>query len=1025
LPEPKAQRQQAVHDLLHGLKGLEPLKKLFWSELNYDRVNQPLSRRGWKEGVAGLLADDPVLFASGADAFHVIYARLASDKLLIGDERPVVSRLLQEHPYALFVFSNSRQENFHFLNVKYDDDTQKRRLFRRITVGPFEQLRTASERITLLDLADVSQDLFGLSPLAIQERHDQAFDVEPVTKEFFHEYRRIFEEVEEAITGFGRDKDRKRLYTQRLFNRLMFIAFIQKKGWLKYNGDADYLAALWKAHLKDDSVSDKNFYRDRLKRLFFDGLNTTNEVNRIGINRGGFLKTLIGDVPYLNGGLFEDDEDDNDENIKVPDKATGSILKSLFAKFNFTVTESTPLDVEVAVDPEMLGRIFEELVTGRHESGSYYTPKPIVSFMCREALKGYLGTNAASESKEAIERFVEKHEPDDLRNAESVLDALRRVKVCDPACGSGAYLLGMLHELLDLRAALFQSRRLDSLSVYQRKLEIIQTNVYGVDIDQFAVNIARLRLWLSLAVDFEGVKPEPLPNLDYKVESGDSLLGPSPTGGLEMDFRKPLIEDFLVLKSEYLTAHHSHKKVLKEKIDKLKADIASFGSHKRSEGFDWIVEFAEVFISKGFDVVLANPPYVRADAQFKHLEPEPREAAIAKWKHYRQELVNSDQFETLKEKWDLYIPFLERTFQMLKPSGMMTYIIPDSYNSNKYSEASHDLFLREATIHRIDFCSGVNIFNAGVHNTILFFRKQFGGASIPRRVLHTAPDVEQFLADYQILPSCSQLEMGPSLFKPQERIGATRFDHVVLWRICYISKGMALHAHEEKAPGEFKAEDLISSRRDARHPKQYVEGKDIERWATNPTKFLEYETSRSPKKLSRPTFPELFEVPTKLISMDIAAERTVVTLDKSEVFHNHSAWSFVPWHLLKGVKNRSIKKTAVYRSEVKAATMPAITRDDLEKISLSFTAEYLVAVMNSSFAQQWLSAERRNKLHLYPDDWKQLPIPVASKDEQKMMVGLVTKLCASIQSGAKSEEISSIEAKIDAAVNDVIRRTSK
>ena len=104
-------------------------------------------------------------------------------------------------------------------------------------------------------------------------------------------------------------------------------------------------------------------------------------------------------MPYLNGGLFEDDEDDNDENIKVPDKSTGAILNSLFAKFNFTVTESTPFDVEVAVDPEMLGRIFEKLVTGRHESGSYYTPKPIVSFMCREALKGYLETNAAGESK--------------------------------------------------------------------------------------------------------------------------------------------------------------------------------------------------------------------------------------------------------------------------------------------------------------------------------------------------------------------------------------------------------------------------------------------------------------------------------------------------------------------------------------------------------------------------------------------------------------------------------------------------
>jgi len=114
----------------------------------------------------------------------------------------------------------------------------------------------------------------------------------------------------------------------------------------------------------------------------------------------------------------------------------------------------------------------------------------------------------------------------------------------------------------------------------------------------------------------------------------------------------------------------------------------------------------------------------------------------------------------MKEKWDLYIPFLERTFQMLKPNGMMTYIIPDAYNSNKYSEASHDLFLREATIRRIDFCSGIDIFDAGVHNTILFFSKQFGGASIPLRVLHSAPDVEQFFTDYQILPSRSQREMG-------------------------------------------------------------------------------------------------------------------------------------------------------------------------------------------------------------------------------------------------------------------------
>jgi type I restriction-modification system DNA methylase subunit len=667
LTEPNLERQQSVLNLLHQFKGTEPLKQLFWSELNYERVNTHLSRRGWTDAVAGGLADDPLLLASGANDFHVIYSRLSSDKLLMGLERPVVSKLLKDHPYALFLFSNSTQDQFHFLNVKYDDDVQKRRLFRRITVGPNERLRTASERIALLDLSDISPNLFGLSPLAVQQRHDQAFDVEPVTKEFFSQYHRIFEEVEESITGFGRDKERRHLFTQRLFNRLMFIAFIEKKGWLKLNGNSDYLTALWKAHLKDDSVSDKNFYRDRLKSLFFLGLNTSNEVNIIGINRGGGLRDLIGDVPYLNGGLFEEDEDDKNADIKVSDKAIGTVLNGLFAKFNFTVTESTPLDVEVAVDPEMLGKIFEELVTGRHETGAYYTPKPIVSFMCREALKGYLEAHTPTESKTAVERFVEKHEPDELRNAESVLDALRKVKVCDPACGSGAYLLGMLHELLDLRSALFQSKKLDPKSVYDRKLEIIHTNIYGVDIDPFVINIARLRLWLSLAVDFEGMEPEPLPNLDYKVEIGDSLLGLNPSGGLEMGFRKQLIDEFLTAKAEFLTAHHSRKGEIRKRVEKLKSDIASFGNHNKQQGFDWTVEFAEVFLHGGFDITIANPPYVRMEL-FKDIKP----------------ILRTNYPSVHAERSDLYCYFYARGMEILRPHGMFVFISPNKWFRSAY-----------------------------------------------------------------------------------------------------------------------------------------------------------------------------------------------------------------------------------------------------------------------------------------------------------------------------------------------------
>jgi hypothetical protein len=247
---------------------------------------------------------------------------------------------------------------------------EKRKLFRRVTVGPNEKMRTASQVIAQLDLESVSPNLFALSPLTIQERHDHAFDVEPVTEEFYRTYHSTFDTVKTLVRGFKQD-ERKHLFTQRLFNRLMFIAFIQKKGWLQFGGkqNSDYLAALW-ADYKKNGDKRMGFYHERLYNLFFHGLGAQDEVGVININRGGVFADVIGKVPYLNGGLFEEDDDDKDGGIKVPDEALQAILHDLFDRFNFTVTEATPLDVEVAVDPEMLGKVFEELVTGRHETGS-------------------------------------------------------------------------------------------------------------------------------------------------------------------------------------------------------------------------------------------------------------------------------------------------------------------------------------------------------------------------------------------------------------------------------------------------------------------------------------------------------------------------------------------------------------------------------------------------------------------------------------------------------------------------------
>ncbi len=712
--------QQRVYDLLHQMSdsGLKAAKQLFWTELNYERANKPLSRRRWPDRAREVLAADPLILAEHDD-FHVLYAPLAEKQrgrafpLSLMAERLVVNQLLKDHPYALFVFSDTDERHWHLVNVRYDPEIAGRRLFRRIAIGPHERLRTASERIAMLDLATISPDLFGLSPLAIQQRHDEAFDVEAVTREFFRVYRNVFERLEGRIEGL--QGDARRLFAQKFFNRLMFIIFLERKGWLSFDHQRDYLRALWEDHRRQTDETD-NFYRHRLKLLFFSGLNTPHQVNVVGIRRDGFLQTRIGHVPYLNGGLFEEEEDDRNQAITVPDQTVGQALDELFYHFNFTVTESTPLDMEVAVDPEMLGKIFEELVTGRHETGSYYTPKTVVAFMGREALKGYLQSACSRDSVPAIAAFVDERDPVGLRNAEAVLEALRRVTVCDPACGSGAYLLGMLHELLELRTCLFNTRGLDALTTYQRKLEIIQRNLYGVDIDPFAVNIARLRLWLSLMVDFEGDDPPPLPNLDFKIEVGDSLTAPDPSGGLQPDFHHRQIEEYFRLKTDYLMAHGHEKLALRQKIDDLRAEIAAWvHSGGGSEGFDWAVEFAEVFAPPldgggrgGFDIVLANPPYVRQELlgrkyKEKHLKPI-----------YPQVYAGTA---------DIYVYFYARACQLLKPEGVACFISSNKWMRAGYGKKMRRHLAENTTLETVIDFGDLPIFEATTYPCITVIRR--------------------------------------------------------------------------------------------------------------------------------------------------------------------------------------------------------------------------------------------------------------------------------------------------------------
>jgi len=352
--------RRAVYGLLHQMPtdGLSAAKQLFFTELNYPRVDSPLSYRGWPDRVAQTLTGPPTLLArheSEFGHFDIIYAQISPEcqgrtfPLSVTAERLVINQLLKNHPYALFIFSDTQEKHWHLVNVRYDEEVERRRVFRRIAVGPQEHVRTASERVAMLDLDSFERDLFGIAPLAIQQRHDDAFDVEAVTKSFFTDYRRIFEETEVQIEGL--DGEDLRLFIQRLFNRLLFIRFLERKGWLTFDGRQDYLCALWEDHRHklEADADDANFHRDRLTLLFFSGLNNVSNVDIMGINRNGFLADLIGRVPYLNGGLFEREDLDRREGVRVPDVVFGPIFDELIYHYNFTVTESTPLDIEVAV----------------------------------------------------------------------------------------------------------------------------------------------------------------------------------------------------------------------------------------------------------------------------------------------------------------------------------------------------------------------------------------------------------------------------------------------------------------------------------------------------------------------------------------------------------------------------------------------------------------------------------------------------------------------------------------------------
>ena len=400
-----------------------------------------------------------------------------------------------------------------------------------------------------------------------------AFDVEAVTDKFFREFRDLFEDVKAALPKSIRQPSDRHAFTQRLLNRLLFLCFLQKKRWLKA-ADLAHPRTTYLFDLFDSATAQgEEFYADYLYDLFFNALNRPPST---GDDRERErLAQKLGFVPFLNGGLFDrKDALDTPGAVELPNSLFQPILgpDGLLRRYNFTVSESTPLNKEVAVDPEMLGKVFETVVLTsegaqdyqapnlRKATGSFYTPRIVVTFIVRETLKEYLAARVSGLTKARLTRLMEIDSAAGLDNearahlrdtitqkeAEAIRAQLDTLRACDPAIGSGAFALGLLHELVNLyilceTVERGKDPRLSQPNlVFDLKKRIIEQNIYGVDLQAKAVEICKLRLWLSLIVDYEvdvdldvctdyqferAISKIPaLPNLFYKIRRGDALL---------------------------------------------------------------------------------------------------------------------------------------------------------------------------------------------------------------------------------------------------------------------------------------------------------------------------------------------------------------------------------------------------------------------------------------------------------------------------------------------------------------------
>lgn len=852
----------------------------------------------------------------------------------------------------------------------------------------------------------------------------KAFSVEALSDDFFDEYRKQYAEFVKFLTGkeyvkkgnkwveqktgepdaqyftsFKEDDKLVRDYIKKMMGRIVFLYFLQSKGWLA--GNLHYMHDLF--YDASDEVKE-NFLDKVLEPMFFGLLNTKPEdrssaplVNGVGVK---YIPNAD-KIPYLNGGLFQQEKIDEVDSV-FPAGMFQSLF-DFFDSYNFTIDENDPNDAEVGVDPEMLGKIFENLLEDNKDKGAFYTPKEIVRYMCQESLTAYLQTGIEdAEVKEHIANFVKTNDVEELGGASSELAMsidrkLIDVKICDPAIGSGAFPMGLLRELYACRKSIEIFEEDNAADI---KRHIIQNNIYGVDIEKGAVDIARLRFWLALIIDEK--EPMPLPNLDFKIMQGNSLLesykgvdldvtskklktgkdtkktrGVLSLGFEETDVQKT-IQD--LVKSYFSITDHTLRAQRRQQIDKYVKDyikICAEGNHEVQDAVDeleipndqfflWHTYFADVFEKGGFDIVIGNPPYGVS------IKDDYRKAVVASWGNVPD--------------YEIYYYFVVLAAPLLKEKGIMSYIIPNTFLFNTFAKHFREMLVEKWNVLEILDCTKFPIFeSAVVRNAINLFQKDSEGSKQVgyRNTANVTSFSDLLEREREFMTVESLLAMnqnwGLAYFLPtsiRNVVNLISSSPLAVKDVFpEISQGLIAY---DKYKGQ--SEKIIKSR--AYHSfvykdglKKWLWGEDVTRYnlTWNGKEYIDYCNG-----IANPRNPSFF-----------VGKRMLV----------------------REITNPSIFAALI---EIEAYNDPSII---IVKESRDYPIEILVGIMNSKLATFFhFNHSPKATKGAFPkilvQDIKEFPLPKVNSDERKILMRLVDDV-TTIKKGKSIAETSALENQID------------